>query len=180
MTIASLIDGVIEREGGYVDHPDDLGGPTKYGITEETARRNGYTGRMQDLPRSKAVSIYMDEYVNRPGFYRIARHSEKVAEELIDTGINMGTTYPRLWLQQWLNALNKQGTLYPDILEDGKIGPATEAAFVAFRKARGSGADSVMLKGLNGSQTQRYLELSRTRGANESFTYGWLANRVGF
>ena len=33
MDIDSLIDGLIDREGGYVDHPADKGGPTCFGIT---------------------------------------------------------------------------------------------------------------------------------------------------
>ena len=31
--IEALITRVIEREGGYVNHPADAGGPTRYGIT---------------------------------------------------------------------------------------------------------------------------------------------------
>jgi lysozyme family protein len=33
-----LIDALIEREGGYADHPADKGGPTCFGITEAVAR----------------------------------------------------------------------------------------------------------------------------------------------
>ena len=28
-----LVEALIEREGGYVNHPADKGGPTRYGIT---------------------------------------------------------------------------------------------------------------------------------------------------
>ena len=31
--IETFIDRIIVREGGFVDHPDDRGGPTKYGIS---------------------------------------------------------------------------------------------------------------------------------------------------
>ena len=34
MDVDELIDELIEREGGYVNHPADRGGPTKFGITE--------------------------------------------------------------------------------------------------------------------------------------------------
>lgn len=33
-----LIDAVIDREGRYVNHPADRGGPTCWGITEAVAR----------------------------------------------------------------------------------------------------------------------------------------------
>jgi lysozyme family protein len=46
-----LIDELIEREGGYVNHPGDKGGPTRFGNTEAVARAQGYTGPMALLPR---------------------------------------------------------------------------------------------------------------------------------
>ena len=53
-----LIDALIEREGGYVNHPADRGGPTCFGITEAVARAHGYRGAMRQLPRDEAVAIY--------------------------------------------------------------------------------------------------------------------------
>ncbi|MGL5838096.1 MAG: glycosyl hydrolase 108 family protein, partial [Sphingorhabdus sp.] len=47
VNIDDLIDEVIEREGGYVHHPADRGGPTNWGITEAVARRQGYVGEMR-------------------------------------------------------------------------------------------------------------------------------------
>ncbi len=44
LNIEELIDALIEREGGYVNHPDDKGGPTCFGITEAVARAQGYRG----------------------------------------------------------------------------------------------------------------------------------------
>lgn len=181
MTVNSIIDATIGKEGGYVDHPDDRGGPTRWGITEKVARANGYTGDMRMLPRETAILIYRNEYFIKPGFARVATVSEAIAEELFDTGVNMGTDYPRRWLQQWLNALNRGGTDYADIAEDGAIGGGTIAALKSFIAVRGkTGGESVMLKALNGSQTARYLDLARNRVQNESFVFGWLANRIGF
>ena len=62
MTIESMIDTTIGKEGGYVDHPADRGGKTIWGITEAVARANGYTGDMRAMPRSTAVAIYRSEY----------------------------------------------------------------------------------------------------------------------
>ena len=41
----NLVDGVIDREGGYVDNPADKGGATCFGITEAVARANGSVNR---------------------------------------------------------------------------------------------------------------------------------------
>lgn len=179
MTINAMIEATIGKEGGYSNHPADRGGETMWGITERVARNNGYTGEMRDLPRDKAVAIFRSEYAIRPGFAAVAEISPAVGEELFDTGVNMGPAVPALWFQQALNALNDGGKLYADIGEDHDIGGGTLAAFRAYRKARGAEADAVMLKALNAMQGARYIELARTRSANEAFAFGWLRTRVG-
>ncbi|WP_422057694.1 glycoside hydrolase family 108 protein [Sphingomonas sp.] len=178
MTIEAMIEATIGKEGGYSNHPADRGGPTRWGITEHVARRNGYKGDMRDLPRETAVAIYRQEYAIRPGFAAVAEISPAVGEELFDTGVNMGQAVPARWFQMALNGLNDGGKLYADIGEDGDIGPATLNAFRAYRKARGAEADTVMLKALNAMQGARYIELARGRPANEAFLYGWLRTRV--
>lgn len=178
MTIESIIEGIIEREGGFSDHPADRGGPTAYGITEATARRNGYTGNMRGLPRSLASSIYLREYVTKPGFDKVAQVSARIAEELVDTGVNCGPSLPGPWLQRALNALNREGKLYADVAVDGVIGPATLSALRAFLAHRGRDGEKVMLRTLNCLQGARYLEIAERRPENEAFFYGWMLNRV--
>ena len=58
MDIDQLLDELLEREGDYVNHPADRGGPTRYGITEAVARAHGYSGAMAELPREEAAAIY--------------------------------------------------------------------------------------------------------------------------
>ena len=178
MNIDELIHELIGREGGYVHHPADRGGPTPWGITQRVARANGYGGDMRHLPRDEAAAIYRRLYWLRPRFDQVAEEAPRIAAELFDTGVNMGPAVPSLWFQQALNGLNNGGKLYADIKEDGDIGPATLAAFRAYRKARGAEADTVMLRALNGLQAARYIELARGRVANEAFLYGWLRTRV--
>lgn len=52
-----VINSVLKNEGGYVDHPNDTGGPTHWGITEKTARSYGYTGKMVDFTKEDAYLI---------------------------------------------------------------------------------------------------------------------------
>ena len=178
MTIEAMIEATIGKEGGYSNHPSDRGGPTRWGITEAVARREGYAGDMRVLPRATAVAIYRQIYAIRPGFAAVAEISPAVAEELFDTGVNMGPAVPARWFQMALNGLNRRGRDYADIVEDGDVGPATLAAYRAYRKARGADADPVMLKALNSMQGARYVELARGRPANEDFLFGWLRTRV--
>ncbi len=177
-TIDSIINGVLRREGGFVDHPDDLGGPTKFGITAGVAMAAGFTRPIASLSIRDARKIYKEQYYCRPGFDRVARYSPCIASELVDTGVNMGVVIAVKFLQRSLNALNKRAAMYSDIGVDGYIGNQTIAALSAYFNHRGLDGEVVMLKALNCLQGARYIELSEAREANESFTYGWLRERV--
>jgi lysozyme family protein len=177
--IETLIDEVIEREGGFVHHPADRGGATRWGITEAVARAQGYRGDMRTLPRAQAVAIYHQLYWLTPGFALVAERAPALAAELFDTGVNMGPAVATGFLQRALNALNRGASDYPDLSVDGRIGPATLAALDAFLRTRGSGAATVLVKATEALQGERYLALAEARPANEAFLYGWLANRLG-
>ena len=45
LSVDGMIDALIDREGGYVNHPADKGGPTCFGITEAVAGRMVTPGR---------------------------------------------------------------------------------------------------------------------------------------
>jgi lysozyme family protein len=180
IAVDRLIEAVLEREGGYVDHPADRGGPTCFGITEAVARAHGYAGAMKQLPRELAVSIYRRLYWLRPRFDEIARHSARIATELFDTGVNMGPAVAVTFLQRALTALNRSGKDYPDLAPDGRIGAATLGALERFLAVRAMGiGETVLIRALEALQGERYLRLAERRPANEAFLYGWLANRIG-
>jgi len=180
MDVDELIDELIEREGGFVSHPADRGGPTRYGITEAVARAHGYAGAMNQLPRDEAAAIYRRLYWLRPRFDQVAERAPRVAAELFDTGANMGPAVAATFLQRALTALNRGGKDFPDLVPDGRIGPATLAALDSFLEARGNrGGETVMMRALEALQGERYLRLAEKRPANEAFLYGWLANRIG-
>ena len=180
MSVEHLIEELIEREGGYVNHPADKGGPTRFGITEAVARAHGYSGAMSELPREEATAIYRRLYWLRPRFDQVAERVPRVATELFDTGANMGPAVAATFLQRALTALNRGGKDYPDLVPDGRVGPATLTALDAFLDARGKkGAETVLLRALEALQGERYLRLAEKRPANEAFLYGWLANRIG-
>ncbi len=176
----ALIGALIDREGGYVNHPADKGGPTCFGITEAVARAHGYAGAMRRLPRDEAAAIYRRLYWLRPGFDAVAGRSPAVAVELFDTGVNMGPAVAATFLQRALTALNRNGRDYPDLTPDGRVGAVTLAALDAFLSIRGQDSgETVLLRSLEALQGERYLRLAERRPANEAFLYGWLANRMG-
>lgn len=178
MTIQKIIEGVLGREKGYANNPKDAGGETMWGITVATARRNGYTGLMRDLTRDRATSIYLQEYVVAPGFMRIAAINTLIGEELVDSGVNCGPSRPGPWLQRTLNLLNREAQLFPDLVVDGQLGPATQVALMHVLRHRGADGEKVILRTLNCLQGAYYMEITERRAANEEFFFGWILHRV--
>jgi lysozyme family protein len=173
----TLIDDLIAREGGTVANPADRGGPTRYGITEATARAHGYAGAIARLPRATAAAIYRQDYWIAPRLDRVAVLAPKVAAEMFDTAANMGPTTAAGFLRRALNALNREARDYRDIAAAGPVDAAVLAALGDFLKVRGPGGETV-LKALDALQGERYLTLAERRPADETFLYGWLANRI--
>lgn len=171
----SVIDAIIKVEGGYVDDPSDSGGETNYGITVAVARASGYSGSMREMPRYVAEGIYAAKYWDSVKADQIAKLSERVAEEVVDTGVNMGVGRAARFLQRSLNVLNQQSKLYADLVVDGGIGPATLTALGGYLGSRDEGT---LVKMLNCLQGAFYVELAERREKDERFVYGWFKNRV--
>lgn len=92
----------------------------------------------------------------------------------------MGPAVAVTFLQRALTALNRGGSDYPDLVPDGRLGPASLAALRRFLELRGkAGGETVLLRALEALQGERYLRLAERRPANEAFLYGWLTNRIG-
>ena len=178
-TAEQLVDEVIGREGGYSNHPADRGGPTKWGVTQQTARAHGYVGDMRDYPRELAVGVYLETYWRLPRFDQVAKRYPTVAAELFDTGVNMGSATAAKFLQRALNALNRGATDYPDILADGLLGKGSLAALDGYVAKRGGAGELVLLRAIEILQGARYFSIVEGAASQETFLYGWLANRIG-
>lgn len=170
-----IINKIIKVEGGYVDDPSDSGGETNFGITVAVARRFGYVGPMRDLPRSTAFDIYTVKFWDVIRADDLVKLSELVAEEVVDTSINMGPSRAGKFLQRALNVLNKRGSLYRDLAVDGAIGKATVSALRAYLDNRD---EETLVKALNCLQGAYYITLAERREKDERFVYGWFKNRV--
>lgn len=172
--IAGILGCIIALEGGYVNHPNDPGGETKYGITKSTARSYGYTGSMKDLPKDLAKKIYKDWYITKPQLDKVIALSPAVGHKVVDAGVNVGTKRSIKWLQSSINILSKKGQDYDRISEDGSIGPKTIYAFQLLQAKRGvSQSCELLLKLLDMHQSKHYVDID-----NPSFIIGWLNNRI--
>lgn len=179
MNIDQYLEAIIDREGGYTNHPSDHGHATKFGITETVARSNGYQGDMRDLPLAMAKSIYKQQYWFEPQFDQINKISPAIAEELLDTAINCGVNFTKPLLQRALNLLNKQGEEgWPNLALDGQYGPLTVQALSTYLNRRNKDGETVLLRVLNIMQGQHYIEITEKNPNYEDFFYGWILNRV--
>lgn len=173
-----IIEGLRRVEGGYSENPDDPGGPTRWGVTQRVARRHGWRGDMRHYPWERAREVYLQEYVRDPRFNEVGDLSWPIAEELIDTGVNMGIADAGTFLQRSLTVLNRKGELYPDLKVDGIVGDKTLAALESYLEHRGSEGERVLLKALNCLQGAEYIALAEAGVRFETFVYGWLRARV--
>jgi len=173
-----FINEILIKEGGYVNHPDDSGGETNFGITVEVARKHGYLGEMKRLTVDEAKSIYKLEYWLPLKLNIISSMSEQLALKIGDIGVNMGCKRAGYFLQRLLNVLNRKEKDYPDIEIDGVIGTGTLMALESFIAKRGLKGELVLMRGLNALQGSFYISLAERRHKDESFMFGWLLTRV--
>lgn len=178
--IHEIIEGLIDREGGFVDHPHDRGGATRFGITERRARAEpyGYEGEMSDLPRELAHRIYRDDYVDAVGFDKVLRISEPVGVELIDTGVLMGPGTAVGFLQRALNVFNRDERDFSDIEVDGIAGSRTREALKRYLHTRAALGELVLVHVLNGLQQEALIEIAENDPRQETFVFGQIAKRA--
>ena len=120
-SVDSMINDIIRLEGGYVDHPADRGGPTKYGVTHKTLAR--YLDRdvsrddVRRLSRELAAEIYRRAYYIEP---RLDVLPSSIQAILFDSAVNHGPRRAVRFLQQVLNAAG-----FGRLSIDGLAGPIT-------------------------------------------------------
>lgn len=169
-----LIDELIDREGGYVDHPADRGGPTRYGITQAVARAHGYRGPMSQLPRHLAEAIYADRYWHALRLDTIVRLSTALTEALFDYGVHSGPGESAEALQRVLNVLNRVEQDWDDLVVDGQVGPATLGALDDLVAKRGLLGLQVVTFGVDALRGAFLIGLAEARESQEAFSFGWL------
>ncbi|WP_429169187.1 glycoside hydrolase family 108 protein [Aeromonas rivipollensis] len=171
-----VIDEVIQREGGdkFTDRAEDRGGPTRWGVTQATARQFGYTGHMRDYPKSEAIKVYTS-YWNQLRLSTIEVFDADLATYLFDYGVNSGPGRAATDFQRLLNVLNDRQKLYPDLKADGAIGPRSLSALESYAKARGAGGKRLLAEALNSLRIAHCITLAERQESQEANAYGWLS-----
>jgi len=163
--IKDSVERLLEREGGFVDHPADRGGPTNMGITLETL--SSWRGRpvsvkeLKSLERREAVAIYHVEYWSAPRFYCLEGNVPVlVLDLLLDMSVHHGPATTVKMLQRVVG-----------VEVDGLLGPVTAEATMR----RNSG---MLLAGLVDERLELFGKILSGDSSQHAFALGWL-RRVG-
>lgn len=105
-----FINRILDHEGGYVNHPNDPGGETKWGIS----KRSYPHVNIKELTRADAIEIYRKDFWNRVHGQELPR---EVAFSVLDGAVNSGMGNSVRWLQRAAG-----------VGDDGIIGPLSLAA----------------------------------------------------
>lgn len=120
-TVDEITAEIVKREGGYVNDPDDPGGPTKYGVTIHTLRRLRGSATIADvkaLTVADAVEIYKRHYFERP---KINQLPQPLQATVYDMQVNAGGNAIKI-LQRLLREFGERVTV------DGALGPQSIGA----------------------------------------------------
>lgn len=125
-SVAEIADDILEREGGYVNDPDDPGGATKFGVTVHTMRRLGLDldgdgavdgSDVRSLSKEQAKAIFIQEYFHAPGLSGLPGILHAT---VFDMQVNSGHNATRI-LQKLFRKMGFSCAV------DGQIGPETRA-----------------------------------------------------
>lgn len=122
LSVDSMIDHLLRLEGGYVNDPDDPGGPTNFGVTQATlASWRGHpvsAGDVRNMDIGEAREIYKRRYLVRP---KIDQLPTALIPSVFDMNVNAGGNSIKI-LQRILREFKE------DVSVDGALGPQSIAA----------------------------------------------------
>lgn len=181
-SVREIAEGIVAREGGFVNDPADPGGATNHGVTIHTLRRLGLdldrdgavtVADVRRLTRAQAVDIFVDHYWRRP---RIGDLPELLQPPVFDMQVNAGAQAVRI-LQRLLCEMRLP------VAVDGIIGPQTIAA----ARAAAAAAPGFLADAYGIARRNYYYALADARPASRKFARrrdggkgGWIARAEAF
>jgi lysozyme family protein len=143
------VEVVLKNEGGYINHPNDPGGETNFGITK---KRYPHID-IRNITRNQAIEIYFRDYwskMNLTGIY-----DENLILHLFDMGVNAGIRTAIKMVQRIVEAK-----------ADGITGPETNGLINNYE------GDLVDL--YKQERKKYYFTIARRKPDLQVFLAGWL------
>lgn len=160
MSLDQLIDDVLEKEGGFVNDPDDRGGATHYGITAQVY----LNWLVRHMTEADAREIYRQEYLVGPGIHDLP---EGIRPVVFDSLVNHGTNKKGQWRGiVWLQEAIR-------VRKDGIIGPKTLAAAYASNV-------KTVVNDICGIRLEFYRSIARNDSSQIKFLNGWIKRAESF
>ncbi len=149
----TAVEHVLRVEGGYIDHPNDKGGATNYGISQ----RQYPHLNIARLTRENAIEIYYDDYWRH---YQCDKLPAVMALFLFDAVINHRPKTAVKFIQKAFR-----------VSVDGIIGPETLGAVNRFKDNADFMADKLLLA--LSYRADFYHDLALENPSQEAFIMGW-------
>ncbi len=160
-----IINKTLEAEGGLVNHKNDKGGLTNYGITFNLYKRYFPEARAYDfvrMTREQAYKFYEKAFYEN---YKLDKIPAAIRDIFYDMSVNHGIRNATVMLQKSLTKLKKR------VIIDGIIGPNTLAAAEDISEAQ------LFRKTLNDTRAEFYTAIIRRDPSQMVFKRGWF-NRI--
>lgn len=123
----AAIRALLASEGGYVNHPDDPGGPTRWGITLADARRHWKPSASADdvrrMPEAVAREIYRARYWNA---LRCDELPSGVDYAVFDYGVNSGVGRAGKVLRRMLGLSDRTGVIDRSVCDAARARDAAD------------------------------------------------------
>jgi lysozyme family protein len=166
-SFTDAVEKILKHEGGYVDHPNDKGGKTNFGITQKVYET--FIGRkltdaeagtvMKNMPRGNAIAIYKKNYWDVVKGDQLKSYA--IAVMLFDQAVNRGH----------VSAIKQaQGIL--GLVQDGIAGPKFIQAVNGLLLVKGKEKE-FSDKYLSASKVF-YQTLAKNNPTQAVFLNGWL------
>ncbi len=178
LAINRMIDRIIDAEGStYVNHPADKGGPTRWGVTQETLSRcrgtNCSIADVKALTREEAVEIFREHYYLTP---KINLLPATLQPQLFDMSVNHGPSGAVKMLQDAANSCaTKCGV--GGCTVDGMIGPQTIGVVSNVCAKLG---DVAVNNALLERRLKKYEDIVEANPSQSVFSKGWKARAESF
>ena len=165
---------VLGHEGGYSNDPDDPGGETNYGITENDLKEHmkdfpSFPSDVKDLTRIEAGYFYKTVYWDEYNYDAI--NSLSIATKIFDMAVNLGPNEAHILVQRSLNYCG-----HDEIAVDGILGKQTIAAINALTS---NDQQQELMDYIINNQKLFYEHLVQAKPILQKFLNGWL-NRAAY
>jgi hypothetical protein len=170
--VDAMIEDILRREGGFVDHPNDRGGPTNFGITLRSLaswrKREVSRDDVRRMAQPEARDIYKGRYFLQP---RIDTLPAAIQPLMFDMCINHGPGTAIKLLQEVLLAST------PPCAVDGGVGDETIQSAAKALTAMGA---ETLVNTLVDRRVDLFKAIAAKDASQKVFLKGWLRRAEEF